>query len=107
MQTTITTWTQIFPYELFEESYDPDPTNELELDPEQREDLLDACRIYLMTEVERIFDENVPELDAVMLGNGEIVGEVGVDFDLEEIKGAIREEIRLIDWGDFLASYFA
>ena len=76
--TTITTWTRLFK-ESFEDGYDADPNNDLNLPEEDREKFLEECRAHLEVEVDKVLGDIDPT--AHILGNGEIIA---------SIEGALR-----------------
>ena len=76
--TTITTWTRLFK-ETFEDGYDADPNNDLNLPEEDREKFLEECRAHLEVEVDKVLGDIDPT--AHILGNGEIIA---------SIEGALR-----------------
>lgn len=75
--TLYTTWTRLFG-ERFDQAYDSDPYGEFELSDEEREqdyaDFLDYVEPILAS------------YGLTILGNGEIIGPVGLDVDLDDLK---------------------
>lgn len=92
--TTITTWTRIFK-ETFEDGYDADPNNDLNLPEEDREKFLEDCRAHLEAEVDKVLGDIDPT--AHILGNGEIIASIegalrGLDDEgWEDLKERIGE----------------
>lgn len=100
-QTLVTTWTRLFG-ETFEQGYNPDPNNELELTDKEREKFLLKCRNYLETQVDIVLQSYDPS--ATILANGEIIADLNgvlgglTDDDWEDIE----EEISYISFDNFL-----
>lgn len=82
--TLYTTWTRMFG-ERFDQAYDSDPYGEWNLTFKEREQDYHE----FMDRIEPILDR----YGLTILGDGEIVGPVGLDVDLDELKKRLGEEI--------------
>lgn len=106
MTTTLfTTWSQLFK-ETFENGYDADPNNDLELTDEKREDFLADCRDHLIEEADKI----LAPYHAYMIGNGDILGDVEYAGDFPTDPGTdeyddLKESLGMIDFDSILAKY--
>lgn len=103
--TAYTTWTQLF-NDTFENGYDADPNNDLELNDEQREQMLEECRDHLIDEANKI----LAPYHAYMIGNGEILGDADYagDFptDPTEEYDDLTSALSMVDFDSILAKYF-
>ena len=98
METTITTWTQLFGYS-WESAYIADPNGELDLTDEQRTEFDRECERHLEVASEVILNQ----IDAsAYVYCGSIVAErFGPLWDLEDWS-AIKEEIGMIDFDEII-----
>ena len=101
MESTITTWTQLFGYS-WESAYNADPNGELDLTDEQRDEFNRECESHLEVASEAILNQ----IDAsAVVSCGEIIAErFGPLWDLEDWDG-VKEEIGMIDFDEIIDRY--
>ena len=101
METTITTWTQLFGYS-WESAYIADPNGELDLTDEQRDEFDRECERHLEVEAEIILNRID---DSVRVFCGKITAEqFGTLWNLEDWS-AIKEEIGMIGFDEIIDRY--
>ena len=101
METTITTWTQLFGYS-WEDAYNADPNGELDLTDEQRTEFNRECESHLEAEAEAILSQ-IDDNAYVLCG--EIIAErFSPLWDLEDLEG-VKEKISMIDFDEIIDRY--
>lgn len=101
MESTITTWTQLFGYS-WEDAYNADPNGELDLTDEQRTEFNRECERHLEVASEVIL--NQIDASAYVLGGDIIAGCFGPLWDLEDWS-AIKEEIGMVGFDEVIDRY--
>ena len=101
MESTITTWTQLFGYS-WEDAYNADPNGELDLTDEQRTEFDRECERHLEAEAEAIL--NKIDDSAYVLG-GEIIAErFGPLWDLEDWDD-VKEKVSMVGFDEVIDRY--
>ena len=101
MESTITTWTQLFGYS-WEDAYNADPNGELDLTDEQRTEFNRECESHLEAEAEGIL--NKIDDSAYVLG-GEIIAErFGPLWDLEDWDD-VKEKTSMVGFDEVIDRY--
>ena len=101
MESTITTWTQLFGYS-WEDAYNADPNGELDLTDEQRTEFNRECESHLEAEAEAILNKID---DSVRVFCGTITAErFGTLWNLEDWD-VIKEEISMIGFDEIIDRY--
>ena len=101
MESTITTWTQLFGYS-WEDAYNADPNSELYLTDEQRTEFNRECESHLEAEAEAIL--NQIDASAYVYGGSIVAERFGPLWDLEDWS-AIKEEIGMVGFDEVIDRY--
>ena len=103
ISTPLTTWTRIFRLSTFEDGYNADPNNEIDLTDEQREEFLTDCRAHLIAEADKV----LAPYNAEILSNGDILGDHNSRdaFDEALENGDLKEELGMIDFEEVVNTW--